>query len=298
MGLPRLPQLGDEQQIQIIRAWLNDCDGNHVCRTGAPVTYCPRRLLWLGKENKPTCQLVETETWGPRRAGTQYIALSHPWGDPKQALIDAANRAHDSDDSDNDDEVDESQFAHFMTTRSTLPSYLNGIKELDLPATFRNAVEITRKLGVEYIWIDSICIVQKERDGSDPGDFMLEESRMQDIFSSAYCVLAASSAEGMWTGFLSPRKDRTVIPLSTGGSKPEYSLFITETTDDFEKDVINSPLAKRAWVLQERALARRTIYFTNNQTYFECGEGVRCETLARIKRHVCIRPPVLCTYSN
>jgi len=41
---------------------------------------------------------------------------------------------------------------------------------------------------------------------------------------------------------------------------------------------------KRGWVLQERALACRTIYFTAQQTYWECGGGVRCETLTKMSK--------------
>ncbi|RII24870.1 hypothetical protein CUC08_Gglean005685 [Alternaria sp. MG1] len=53
--------------------------------------------------------------------------------------------------------------------------------------------------------------------------------------------------------------------------------------DDFEKDVEQAGLNKRAWVMQERVLAKRTIHFSANQTYWECGEGVYCEDLTIMK---------------
>ncbi|KAL1612964.1 hypothetical protein SLS60_001195 [Paraconiothyrium brasiliense] len=57
------------------------------------------------------------------------------------------------------------------------------------------------------------------------------------------------------------------------------SHYICDAIDDFTRDVEQGNLNRRGWVLQERALSRRTIYFAENQTYWECGEGVRCETL-------------------
>jgi hypothetical protein len=38
--------------------------------------------------------------------------------------------------------------------------------------------------------------------------------------------------------------------------------------------------------LQERALSRRTMHFTETQTYWECGEGVWCETFTKTKKYV------------
>jgi hypothetical protein len=65
--------------------------------------------------------------------------------------------------------------------------------------------------------------------------------------------------------------------------------YLTDVIDDFYGDVEQGELNKRGWVFQERALARRTIYFTEKQTYWECGQGVRCETLARAKKYVTMK---------
>jgi hypothetical protein len=289
LGLPRLSPPTHIQQIHILKAWLANCDNKHRdvddqtddhqaykegCAPAYPIPYCPRRLLYVGEsEDKPECLLVETETWGAERLNTKYIALSHPWGNPHDFKAEAEDSSEDDD-----YETDPGPYEHFKTTKSTLEGYLNEINEKDLPLNFHNAVVITRKLGIKFLWIDSICIRQEE--DNDPGDFAKEESHMQDIFSFAYCVIAASSTRGMWSGFLR-RKKATVVRLS---STNEQRVFITDVVDNFERDVIQSPLNSRAWVLQERALARRTIYFTNNQAYWECRQGVRCETLSKMEK--------------
>lgn len=106
---------------------------------------------------------------------------------------------------------------------------------------------------------------------------------MEEVFSSASCVIAASSAEGQSDGFLNEREgaSREFVTFERQGHAPFY---ICRCVDDFKQHVLESPLSKRGWVMQERVLARRTIYFTGHQTYWECGEGVRCETLTKMEK--------------
>lgn len=180
----------------------------------------------------------------------QYVALSHQWG----------------------------MGPHFCTTRANIGAHKEAIDFEDLPATFQHAVDTTRELGLEYLWIDSICIVQ----GPD-GDSHEEAKRMEDVYSSAFCVLAASSARGQNDGFLHPRdQNNQCLTFDSGASLPR--IYVSRFMDNFNDDVLEAPLSKRGWVLEERALARRTIYFTNRQTYWECGRGVRCETLTKMQK--------------
>lgn len=156
-------------------------------------------------------------------------------------------------------------------------AHKKGIGLEMLPATFRHAIQITRDLGFQYLWIDSICIIQ----GPD-GDFNEMAKRMEDVFSRAYCVLAASSAKGQTDGFLRPREQRSYHAIPCKGR--DSPVYLCEFVDNFQEDVLESHLNQRAWVLQERALARRTIFFTDRQTYWECGDGIQCETLTKLKK--------------
>lgn len=179
--------------------------------------------------------------------GTPYIALSHRWGSrmPK-------------------------------TTKENINSRKQSIDYDELPKTFQDSITVTRELGVKYLWIDALCIIQ-----NDLEDWKRESRLMGDVFSSAYCTLSVRVTER--EGFLTNRPDRRCIKLQTG----EYSpIFICEQIDDFEQDVENAPLSRRGWVFQERVLSRRTIYFTNRQAYWECGVCIRCETLTRMEKLV------------
>jgi hypothetical protein len=148
----------------------------------------------------------------------------------------------------------------------------------DLPHTFRDAIVTTRELGQRYLWIDSLCILQ-----GTGGDFSSEAKRMQEYYSGAYCVLAASRAKMQWSGFLQQRDRRGVVTYKREGEAP---FHVCDMIDNFNDHVIESNLGKRGWVMQERALAKRTVFFAEKQTYFECGDGVRCETMTKMRKYV------------
>jgi hypothetical protein len=179
----------------------------------------------------------------------QYIALSHCWGKLKESQ-------------------------RFCTYRRNINDLRKIIDFDKLPKTFQDAVTVARELGVRFLWIDSVCIIQ-----DDPEDWYKESRLMENIFSSAYCTIAASSASDSTKGFLGRRPARPCVKVRD----LYHPLYVCENIDDFHRDVEKGELSQRGWVLQERALSRRTIHFTTVQTYWECGRGIHCESL--IKMH-------------
>ncbi|KAF4952468.1 hypothetical protein FGADI_6702 [Fusarium gaditjirri] len=287
IGRPRLPASPREaEHFRLIKQWLEVCDENHdACkRVSLPKetvprhitvyemdsvesvvsrdlqsrksTQLPTRLLEVGTQDSPKIRLCNTQTENIP-VQVKYIALSHPWG---EATVTNP---------------------HFCTTTSNVVAYSNEIKFEALPHTFKDAVCTTRALGVEYLWIDSLCIIQ-----GPGGDFETESSRMEQVFSSAYCVIAASSALGQFDGFLKDRTQSSENDYVAFSHERNAPFYVCCFLDDFNNDVLEGSMNKRGWVLQERALARRTIYFTDKQTYFECGDGVRCETLTKMNNQL------------
>lgn len=258
LGFPQLPRPGSDVFFGLLKLWLKDCDTKHsdcISKSSSldrDSNRLPTRLIDVGTMTEPQLRLIETQE--ETIFGQEYIALSHPWGDVKKHPPFSAWRRD------------------FSGQGRGVEALKRAIAYKDLPSTFKDAVDCTRALGIRFLWIDSICIIQ----GRD-GDFNQEAKNMEKVFSGAYCVLAASRATNQHDGFLGERPQRRYVTFQR--TKDEL-FFVCESIDDFSKDVIEGSLNQRGWVLQERALARRTIYFTENQTYFECGHGVRCETLA------------------
>ncbi|KAK4195606.1 hypothetical protein QBC40DRAFT_343340 [Triangularia verruculosa] len=250
IGPGQLPALATckDAYFEVIRQWLADCGNHHGCmkiessghkvaaHSGTESELLPTRVIDVGAAGSPYVRLVETRSGSRGR----WVAVSHQWGPAPW----------------------------FCTHNSNLASHLQGIPLSSLPATFADAVKVTRALGCQYLWIDSICIIQKE--DNDPGDFNKEMKNMERYYFGAYCVLGLSRGARHDAGFLGERNPRDVVAFQgEGGGK----FYIAEAIDDFGKHVLEGPLSSRGWVLQEHALARRTIFFTDAQTYWECGEG-------------------------
>lgn len=167
IGFPELPEAGTDLRFALIQGWLDDCDTMHlkpVCRPHDDTKLMenteirlPTRLIYIGSDGDEFVRLMETR---PGDSG-DWIALSYRWGNSSP----------------------------FSTTRQNLVSHTMGMALTALPRTFQDAIKVTRALGKQYLWIDSICIIQGE-----DGDFNYEAKRMEDVYSSAYCVLAASCA--------------------------------------------------------------------------------------------------------
>lgn len=214
----------------------------------------PTRVIDVGDGH--TAHLVLTDNIGQ---GEYYVALSHCWGRLSKAQTDE----------------------WCTTTRKNEEQRMTkGFLVEKLPQTFQDAIRVTRELGQQYLWIDSLCIIQSKEDG----DWDTESKKMEAVFKNAYCTIAATSAEDSTKGFLNrplleEDSQYVMVPKSSHGK-----VYVCTSIDDFNGDVVEGSLNKRAWVLQERALSRRIIHFTKRQTYWECGGGVRCETLTYMKK--------------
>jgi hypothetical protein len=257
---PILTESASLARSTLLRGWLRWCDKEHAeCeRTQAElVTALPARLLYvgdLGDQNYKQDRLCligasEATTW-------QYVALSHCWG-----------------------QLSKEEQKMVCTTQDNIARRLQGFSMSELPKTFQDAVTVTRELNVLYLWIDSLCIIQYE---DSLEDWNRESGRMEGVFSQAYCTIAATVAADSNAGFLE-RDIRTgyVYVRDTSGNE----FYVSNDIDNFDEDVVKAKLNTRAWVMQEAVLARRTIQFSANQVYWECGEGVYCENFARLERH-------------
>jgi len=138
--------------------------------------FLPKPLLDVGKAEN-SLFLVGTVSIPGK---VEHLALSHPWGDK-------------TDDN-----------PHFCTHTDNYEGLLKRLPKDDLPQTFRDAVKVTSALGVEHIWIDSLCVIQS----GPAADFYEQAPHMQDIYSSASCVIAATGAKNIDVRL--PRPDGTL----------------------------------------------------------------------------------------
>lgn len=205
------------------------------------------RLIDVGTSMHEGLRLVES-TPGSRG---KYITLSHCWGISR----------------------------HFTTTKATIQARKECIDFQELPKTFQDAVEVTRYLGIRYLWIDSLCICQ-----DDVREWERESANMGSIYSNAYLCISASRAAEDEDGCFSERSTRQYVSIQSGymGSIYHGALAFTLRAEKAAwseewHSFRGEPLNKRGWALQERFLAPRMLHFASDQMYFECLEEFKSE---------------------
>jgi len=225
-----------------VRRWLHVCRTEHEkCNSDLDrlrqFTLPKRLLLVEASEQAPdTITLIDSSSL---KQSVRYATLSHAWGNVTRCRL----------------------------LKNNLKTYERGIVTADLPLTMREAVEVCQTLGVAYLWIDSLCIIQDSN-----ADWTAEAPRMADIYSNAFLSIAATASVDDEGGlFRSPNPQEAMPLLVTAhkGSKHQTSYHL-HYEDDFQENVDAAPLNRRAWVLQERYLATRTVHFAENQIYWQC----------------------------
>jgi hypothetical protein len=241
----RLPSLDASSDVSIwlIKSWLCECDEHHEDCRRIKSSRLPTRLIDVGCE---VLRLIITT----KDTSGEYIALSHCWGDPKTCG------------------------PPLKTEKKSLESRLQGIDIHELPQNFRDAVTITRKLGLRYVWIDSLCIIQ-----DSPSDWEAEAARMSDVYKGSYLTVAATSAISSHDGFLK-RPPRTQQPVKVPchykeSDNPDEYFYLYPTythwaENSFDKYIEGSVWNQRGWTFQERLLPIRILHFAKDMFCLEC----------------------------
>lgn len=230
-----------KESFDLARQWIQDCSFNHMkCSVSEPsAIWKPTHLLDVtirGAKGAPGVKLVDGMFLDPL---SEYVTLSHCWGKSK------AIRLH----------------------KGTLPALRQGVACSNLPKTFAEAAMATERLGYRYLWIDALCIMHDNEQA-----VLKEISQMNRVYSEASLNLAATSSRDDASGLNYHRNVTALQPVvveaqGLGIDDGVYKILRSTIWHDL---VDSSPLSKRAWVFQERCLAKRTLHFTRNELLWEC----------------------------
>jgi hypothetical protein len=141
----------------------------------------------------------------------------------------------------------------------------------ELTKTFKDAIHTTRFLGLQYLWIDSLCILQ-----DDPNDWIRESFSMSDVYGGATINIAASGAVDGSEGCFFDRHTSWRCQIRAMFKGKDFLFDCIPSR--YHYSLKDAPLATRGWVTQERFLSRRTLHFTRNEIFWECHEKVASET--------------------
>ena len=178
---------------------------------------------------------------------TQYFTLSHCWGQLKMMTL----------------------------TKENLKQMQTHVDISRLTKTFREAMEMTVRLGIRYIWIDSLCIIQNSIADED---WRIESRLMGEVYQNALCNLGATKAKDGNDGLFSERMLFNIRPCVIESNwydskylpAPKKMPLNLTTSSQWDKNSERSRLLKRAWVVQEQTLSQRMLHYGEDQMSWEC----------------------------
>ncbi|KAI1871405.1 uncharacterized protein JN550_004399 [Neoarthrinium moseri] len=244
------PSPEDDRNWSNVKEWISRCHSSHPrcsawANRDAHARHLPTRVVDVGDDDDATVRLRITKDDDQ----SQYIALSYCWGQTRTQMV---------------------------TTSANIQERIDGITLSSMPRTHRDAVTIARKLGIRYIWIDALCIIQGDRE-----DWSREAALMHKVYSRAALTIGGLSASNVDGPLLPQRtaRHRIAVPIPwpfTSGpyaSDKPYQVFITPQFQDFDKAFDGSPLSTRGWTFQERAMSARFLHLAPELFHWECRES-------------------------
>ncbi|KAK0112706.1 hypothetical protein ONS95_014442 [Cadophora gregata] len=237
--------------------WLQECTSHSKCNDtvsgsininpyDAPL---PTRLIEIVREGDSQ-RLYLRHTDGLTGA---YITLTHRWNEFTGRCI---------------------------TTTSNIEARLLGEDFGELPQLFRDAFVIAEKLGINFIWIDSSCIIQQ---GDNYVDWRHEAPKMAQYYQFSVFTLAGT-AEDMTNGLLRPYAKDAIpwssklvrLPYRDKGRAVAGHFYCyrrrVPVVEEYVDQVWSSILFRRGWILQEWLLSKRLLWYTPHGLFFECQE--------------------------
>ncbi|KAI1375690.1 HET-domain-containing protein [Hypoxylon crocopeplum] len=248
--------------VQFARSCIESCQLNHEgCRrstddimarqgpTSIDFNSIPSRLLQL--VTKDSVLFVKLVGQGllstvPKETVSKdgYAILSYCWGGPQPVQL-----THDS-----------------------IDNLGSGIPTSRLPKSLRDAAWFTNEIGLKYLWIDALCIIQ-----DDAEDKIREISRMELYYGQSTVTICAASAAKCSDGFLMSREEDaanySIGPIrlrAKTASGTIGSVQALDESDNFNIKRPQEPISLRGWTFQEALLSRRILIFSSRHLYFTC----------------------------
>ncbi|KAF4636151.1 hypothetical protein G7Y89_g1950 [Cudoniella acicularis] len=243
----KIIDMSSSQAIKRARNQLKECQTSHrKCLRNSVVPALPTRVLDVGLSGDLLIKLHKSDP----QQHSYYVALSYCCGGPQKC----------------------------QTIEDTVGKHYNGIVLRDLSLSIQDAVEVTRQLGFQYLWVDALCIIQDSEK-----DINAELGLMGTIYKNATLTLAASSAISVEAGFLrkvpaakhfklpyqSSEKIFACADVSLMGFSFQYP-FKPRAKRPMLLGSQPEPLNTRGWTLQEGLLAPRLLSFGTNGITWKC----------------------------
>ncbi|KHE81757.1 hypothetical protein GE21DRAFT_5107, partial [Neurospora crassa] len=246
--------LHPEYHATFAKNTLANCRRGHgVCNQACPpgTRQMPTRVIDVGDQTLPAAKRVTRIVLTKDLKQPQpYTALSYCWGSGTQAMLNDTN----------------------------LADFLKLLPESRLSKTHVEAIDLTRLLGIRYLWIDALCIIQKNQK-----DWEAESKRMSSVYGNAELTIIAGRSPDSGLGFLTnnyltTKKHPKPVPMRAGpnphtGEGPDLgTVYLT-----MQRGKSVGPVDTRGWCFQEALLSNRALVFGEDQVFYQCRQHTRYE---------------------
>jgi hypothetical protein len=159
------------------------------------------------------------------------------------------------------------------TTKKNLTERLTDIPWTELPRGYQDAIKVCRSLGQRYLWIDTLCVVQDDKE-----DWTHEVSQIGKIYGNAMLTIFATGSQSHNDSMFCNNNIQTITVTYKG---KDYQFQVAPRVEHIymssERQELKCPLLQRGWVLQERLLSKRVLHFGQQELFWECCEEVKCQ---------------------
>ncbi|EMR83099.1 putative tol protein [Botrytis cinerea BcDW1] len=135
----------------------------------------------------------------------------------------------------------------------------------EVPAVIKDAIKVTVKLGLRFLWADRYCIPQNDSD-----KHRLIRS-MDEIYSKAHVTIIAAAGKTAADGLPGINTIPRIVQMETKVSGCTF-LELPSILDSIRA----STWAQRGWTYQEGLLSTRCLVFTDRGVLYHC-RGRYCE---------------------
>jgi len=233
--------------IPLIEKWINICDCYHGsrCKTGSTARL--QEML-----SRSFLAVVDVQEWRLANlpVDEKYATISHIWGRAPQFFATTEN----------------------IAKLQTIGGISSVLDQLSTPIA--DALRLIKQLGIRYVWVDTLCIMQDNRAQS------LVDS-MSLIFQNSYLTICATDGEDGRAGLLALNTSSRLVQPHTGYYSKEVGLMVSHLTETY---IQKSSWSLRAWTLQERLLSRRCLIFAGSRVFFQCRSSVMREDIVSERR--------------
>ncbi|KAI9768775.1 MAG: hypothetical protein M1839_003960 [Geoglossum umbratile] len=237
-----------DRNFAFINQWIRDCVARHTeCAHTTDLAVnmtrenelmpLPTRLINVGAQDGSEYPFL----WHSGGSTGQYVALSYCWGSG----------------------------VTLTTEKGTYNARCEGMELSSIPKTIQDAIAVTRRLGVRYLWVDALCIIQ-----DDEEDWQHEAAQMGTVYRNSLLTISATGSSDSGMGCFIKYVPSPIHPVkldyqSHDGSRKGH-MFIRPQPATITESLDRSPVSSRGWCLQERFLSRRILHYSKHQLYWEC----------------------------